>query len=858
MDKWYFQCQLVGHVSRRRGGFSAFEQTVKADVVARTPLEPPALATCRVDLSVDQANELLESLRIVSMSSDLQDALAAIRERHGAFKKREAVAHALGKAWKSPLKTAGFSINASGFPQMISAIRALQPLTRTASEEVERQLGFPLGALFGAHAGSMKESRVSTSVVTAAPDVVEILVRQPAEPSHLVAVPTDSTVRHVKEALAEKLARPEITIHGSIMATEDKVPLPDSHPLGDVRDLTITGVSLSANVAQADVRKRPVNMGEAKELLKVFKEICGSPDFQRTRDNIHRQGPKALERAYPMFIGTMFNATMEMYDFPTTPEAYQEMAQGIGRYGWNTHVKSSAFEVERLLRLPLGGFFQIAPSPGDDQLFPPLPEVQPLPQKRGATADPTSRGRLQGQDSLVHLREGEVGILVRHAVEHSTLRIGVQEGATFLDIKHAIAQTLDCDDILTRGRLVHKTSGMFQTYQDAKPIGSIRELLVLGASLLRKGDVADDGPPVQSAHDATAAPSAVGHVQPPQPAVPHRHKHGEGAQVQQVEKLISPKNGPQVDDSLLTDGEPEVQGPWTSNGPAATGAASVRRPAASQSRRKNDAERSKTSVVPNPQPREVLLEVTHALEPGRMTLAVHNTSTILQVRRTLMEALGEKKLSQVKIVERFSSGFQSIPDDHLVNDRKRLLLLGRSLPGPSDPLCLEVLMDGRRVSLSVQRKASVGDVLALLASEGHIRGHGSLRCPGPEAKDLTHSQSIADVMPCVEFVAAVTKGTDTVSVVVEHVKDGTRLTVSVQASACVLDLRRSVMQTLSEMKLSAVKIVDKNDARAIPDDHKIGADRKFFMLGRSLQPGPSGASREREPCHEGRLPGVAV
>ena len=117
--------------------------------------------------------------------------------------KREAVAHALGKAWKSPLKTAGFSINASGFPQVISAIRALQPLTRTASEEVERHLEFPLGALFGAHAVFMKESRVPTSVFTAALDVVEILVRQPAEPSHLGAVPMDSTVRHVKEVFAE-------------------------------------------------------------------------------------------------------------------------------------------------------------------------------------------------------------------------------------------------------------------------------------------------------------------------------------------------------------------------------------------------------------------------------------------------------------------------------------------------------------------------------------------------------------------------------------------------------------------------------------------------------------------------------
>ena len=35
----------------------------------------------------------------------------------------------------------------------------------------------------------------------------------------------------------------------------------------------------------------------------MFKEIWGSPEFQCTRDNIHRQGPKALERTCPIFIG---------------------------------------------------------------------------------------------------------------------------------------------------------------------------------------------------------------------------------------------------------------------------------------------------------------------------------------------------------------------------------------------------------------------------------------------------------------------------------------------------------------------------------------------------------------------------
>lgn len=122
------------------------------------------------------------------------------------------------------------------------------------------------------------------------------------------------------------------------MATEDKVPLLDTHRLGDTCPIRATvelhgshifirrceGPHDNGHLAQcqhcAGGREEATcqhGRGEGvvsgpmclqclirslQELLKVFKEICGSPEFQRTRDNIQRQGPKALERAYLIFI----------------------------------------------------------------------------------------------------------------------------------------------------------------------------------------------------------------------------------------------------------------------------------------------------------------------------------------------------------------------------------------------------------------------------------------------------------------------------------------------------------------------------------------------------------------------------
>ncbi|CAE7925767.1 sodA [Symbiodinium sp. KB8] len=124
-------------------------------------------------------------------------------------------------------------------------------------------------------------------------------------------------------------------------------------------------------------RDRALNLGEAKELLKAFREIASAKDFQKTLGNIHKQGSEAVQRMQPMFVGQSFNRTMAMYDFPLTTEGYQDMARGVSKHSWNIHVKAQAHEVERLLRMPPGAFFGIPGEPGQEQDFPPLPEDEP-------------------------------------------------------------------------------------------------------------------------------------------------------------------------------------------------------------------------------------------------------------------------------------------------------------------------------------------------------------------------------------------------------------------------------------------------------------------------------------------------
>mmetsp|Transcript_27943 Transcript_27943/g.79016 ORF Transcript_27943/g.79016 Transcript_27943/m.79016 type:complete len:284 (-) Transcript_27943:74-925(-) len=76
-----------------------------------------------------------------------------------------------------------------------------------------------------------------------------------------------------------------------------------------------------------------------------------------------------------------------------------------------------------------------------------------------------------------------VEILVRHLIDGTELRVSVPRAATFYDVREAISRKVGRGEILTRGHLMRKDDGAFADCGDDEPVGGVRQVLVLKASL---------------------------------------------------------------------------------------------------------------------------------------------------------------------------------------------------------------------------------------------------------------------------------------------------------------------------------------------------------------------------------------
>lgn len=521
--------------NRRGGAFSAFQRVVKStdEIVESSPtvrkptlsqnLLPTKAAAPKAPrpwrraalnpktLSLEETKLLLETLRGNSRRDDFQKALKNLRDRGwGAFKKREAVARLLALAWKEALKSSGFSIDEYGFPQMLAAVRlhSSQPGIRTISEEVERQLKFPPGSLFGAKAGSIKGSMPQPTPSSELKEDVAVLVQHPIDHTEItVKVPADASIRQVKFAISRHLGKDEVMTSGRIVtmgSTGEMVPVPDSQKLGTRRSILLIGVSLNkakpeatekpAKPAAKPTRDRPMNLGEAKEMLKEFRDISMSKDVQKMLAQMHKQGEQVVQRQQPAYISQIWSRTMTKFDFPITEEGFQDMMRGIAKHGWNLHVRTVAHEVERTLRMPLGTYFGIPPCEGEEDAV----AAAAMP-KLGAPVPPSKDMPTPQQRP----RE-DIEVQVRHAVEGTAVTVRVPKNATFMDVKEALVEVVGSPDIPMKGRLVKQKGGIYSSYKDTDPLLDVRQVLILGASLKSEesssssssGDEADGAPKV--------------------------------------------------------------------------------------------------------------------------------------------------------------------------------------------------------------------------------------------------------------------------------------------------------------------------------------------------------------------------
>lgn len=79
-------------------------------------------------------------------------------------------------------------------------------------------------------------------------------------------------------------------------------------------------------------------------------------------------------------------------------------------------------------------------------------------------------------------------------------------------------------------------------------------------------------------------------------------------------------------------------------------------------------------------PQDVQVVIRHAMnEKKQMALRVPSTFTILDLRKAIMEALGELRMSEVKLVKKQGTSFTSLTDTTPLGDKREFSAMGRKL-----------------------------------------------------------------------------------------------------------------------------------------------------------------------------------
>eukprot|EP00747_Dinoflagellata_sp_TGD_P185550 gnl/TRDRNA2_/TRDRNA2_42139_c0_seq1.p1 gnl/TRDRNA2_/TRDRNA2_42139_c0~~gnl/TRDRNA2_/TRDRNA2_42139_c0_seq1.p1 ORF type:complete len:668 (-),score=147.31 gnl/TRDRNA2_/TRDRNA2_42139_c0_seq1:99-2102(-) len=181
--------------------------------------------------------------------------------------------------------------------------------------------------------------------------------------------------------------------------------------------------------------------------------------------------------------------------------------------------------------------------------------------------------------------------------------------------------------------------------------------------------------------------------------------------------------------------------------------------------------------------KECMVEVVvkHAMDSSELKVQISTTATVENLRRLVMEKIGERRLGEVKLVKRIGNSFTSLSNEERVGERREFLSMGRTL------------VEIARVEAS---------------------------------KDTDLQAKQDDIIPL------------EVDVTVKHaVQDNeSQIVVSVKPTQTILDLRAAVTKALGETRISEVKIVKKTGGawQTMNDGERIGERREFLSMGRVL------------------------
>jgi len=317
---------------------------------------------------------------------------------------------------------------------------------------------------------------------------IEVTVRLAVKEEEAVQVLVSSaaTMRDVKEAVANKLGRPEIIKDGRLVrrAGGALTSFTDTQRLGSRHSVLLIGVNdlQAAKVAPEEASVRPAFTRErALSLQTDLQAGFAEEQFQtalKELESKYTRGSWQFTAERQKLFLTVQSVVLPKYGFEGSPKGVLDMMNAFTAFT-DEEFQRNGLVLNHLLRLDL--------------------PTQP-PDAAIAEAESTAK---RGEDATP-----EVEVKVKHALRaDGEVHVMVPGTANMGDVKAAVAGKLGRPDIMAKGRLVRRAgdAGAFTSFTDAEKLGSRRSLLLMGVDSLEPAPDAPAGSAAQIDPDAKQA-----------------------------------------------------------------------------------------------------------------------------------------------------------------------------------------------------------------------------------------------------------------------------------------------------------------------------------------------------------------
>lgn len=241
-------------------------------------------------------------------------------------------------------------------------------------------------------------------------------------------------------------------------------------------------------------------------------------------------------------------------------------------------------------------------------------------------------------------------------------------------------------------------------------------------------------------------------------------------------------------------------------------------------------------------PKNVDVKVKHAVEELRseVTVSVPSTATILDLRLAVMAALGESKLSEIKLIKKQGSAFTALGNEAAIGAQREFLAMGRVLRVESSACDLDFrvtcIQDYSEISVSVSSERTVKELRAKIC-EVVRRGPASsvkLWCGERELRDSEALGVVAEQSDCCVVLSGISLSEPVaVNITLTHVTSGRTLSLAIEDTSSLRELRAAA-SSVAPGELRLVRRLTGGHWQALPDSDRLNGRREFSCMGSAL------------------------